>query len=402
MQTLPAGIAIFIAELCFGLVMVGIHRFAPDDKCTRYWAVAMLLIGSGILVVTENAGAPNAAKLMLGNFSIILGGVYNWWGTQLFYRQPASRFGWVAAAAFLLSFGAALALGADVRQRAVLASVFVVLLMALVLREVVRGHRRRHTFASDLTIIAILLLLGIYSIRLALLLATDGRSMTRAPDTADVVFLYFFPLAGLLLLGAGLMLMYFERIIAENRRLASEDALTGLLNRGAIAAAGERAVAHALQHRLPLTVAILDIDFFKSINDSLGHDAGDQVLVDFAGLLRAHCRQQDLVGRYGGEEFCILFPDMDEAASIGAAERILDAVRGYRYRQIHPLTVSVGMAVLTRQEAAAASWAALVKAADQQLYLAKQNGRNQCRRQAFAAHSNPAGSGLAGCGPATT
>lgn len=391
MQILPAGIAIFIAELCCGLVMLGIHRFAPGDKCTRYWGIGMLLTGAGILVVTENAGELNYAKLMLGNCGIILGGIYSWWGMQLFYQRRASRAGRVLAVIFILAFALGLMLDASVAQRSLLVSCFVLVMVIVWLREIERGHRHRHTFASRLALGATCGLLLIYALRVLLLLGGLQTSMTRTPDVMQVALVYFAPLACLLLCGAGLMLMYFERIIAENRRMASEDALTGLLNRGAITAAGERAVAHALQHHVPLTVAMLDIDFFKNINDSLGHDAGDQVLVDVARLLSAHCRQQDMVSRYGGEEFCILFPDMDQAASVGAAERILKAVRAYRNRQDCQLTVSIGIAVLARHESAAVTWVELVKAADQQLYLAKRNGRDQCRCVIFPAEQEQAG-----------
>lgn len=385
MQTLPAGIALFLAEICFGLTLAGIHHFAPHDKCTRYWAIAMLLTGVGVLIVTENAGNLNYAKLALGNCGIIFGGVCYWWGIQLFYHRRRSRSGWLIGGAFALLYGLMLAAGASIAQRSLLASCFTLLIAGLYLREIIDGHRGRHAFGSLLALTGIGVLTAVYGLRVILLLSGIGGNVGQDSGSVDVVIVFLVPLVGLLLFGAGLMLMYFERVIAENHRLASEDALTGLLNRRAIVAAGERAVAHARRHREPLTVAILDIDFFKRINDSFGHDGGDEVLVGIAALLNAQCRQEDLVGRYGGEEFCILFPAMDEAASASAAQRILQAVRSYRHRQTDQLSISVGMVVLRPEQATAANWAALIKTADQQLYLAKQEGRDQCRRTLFTA-----------------
>jgi len=383
MQTLSAGISLFLAELCLGLILAGIHRFAPQDKCTRDWALGMLLTGIGVLIVTENGGAPNSLKLLAGNCAIIFGGVYYWWGIRLFHRRSRSRLGWLIAAAFFLLFGAQLAAGASLPARSLLVSLFTVLLLACDLFELVRPRPEPSTFGRRLAISGASVLLLIYLLRLLLLVAGQGGSLTRSSGTVDVIVLFMIPMVGLLLIGAGLMLMYFERIIADNLRLASEDALTGLPNRRAIVGAGERALAHALRYREPLTVAILDVDYFKSINDRFGHDAGDQVLADIGALLRRECRQPDLVGRYGGEEFCILFPHTDRAAAEIAAERILRAARSYRSRQDGGLTFSIGMAVLEQGWDETVEWPALLKVADQQLYLAKDAGRDQCRCVAF-------------------
>lgn len=385
MQTLPAGIAIFIAEFCFGLIMMGIWGRAPDDKSTGYWGVGMLLIGSGILLITQDAGAANPWKLMLGNGSIVFGAIFHWWGVQFFYRRRCSQIGLWLGATFILSFGLTLLLGASVRARALLVSCFVLVVLLAWALEVGFGQRNRHIFASRLVLLATSVLVLIYLVRVVQLLLGAPINMTGTLDIWQVTLLYFAPLACLMLVGAGLMLLYLERVIAENRRLAREDTLTGLLNRRAIVAAGERAIADALQHGTALTVAMLDIDFFKHINDSLGHDAGDEVLVDFARLLSARCHPQSLVGRYGGEEFCMLFPDMDEIASASMTASILDAVRAYRYRQDQAVTVSIGIAVLKQSQGGRASWDMLIKAADQQLYLAKKNGRNQCQRTIFTA-----------------
>lgn len=93
-----------------------------------------------------------------------------------------------------------------------------------------------------------------------------------------VAILYLVPLAGTLLYATSLLLLYFERIVGENRHLATHDELTGLLNRRAIVSAGEREIAVALRNRQSLAIAFVESDFFKRINDTLGHNTGDAVL----------------------------------------------------------------------------------------------------------------------------
>lgn len=243
---------------------------------------------------------------------------------------------------FGIVFGALLAADATLLARSLLISCFTLLLIGLYLFERARRQPQRPTFGR---------LLALTGVGVLLLVKGLGGSLTHDSGMADVIVLFFIPMVALPLFGAG-----------------------------------EQALAHALRHREPLTVAILDVDYFKRINDSFGHDAGDQVLADIATLLRTECRQQDLVGRYGGEGFCIVFPHTGQAAAAAAAaaERILGAARRYRFWQDGGLTFSIGMAVLEHDWSATVSWAALLKTADQQLYLAKEAGRDQCRLVPFA------------------
>jgi diguanylate cyclase (GGDEF)-like protein len=125
-------------------------------------------------------------------------------------------------------------------------------------------------------------------------------------------------------------------------------------------------------------VAYIDIDHFKKINDQMGHDAGDQVITDIGHVLKDTCRNIDIVGRYGGEEFCIIFPGMDREGVTMLAERLLSEVRRYRFRDNFPVTVSMGFTVLQPDDAER-NWTALMQKADALLYQAKSAGRNRYR-----------------------
>jgi two-component system cell cycle response regulator len=137
-------------------------------------------------------------------------------------------------------------------------------------------------------------------------------------------------------------------------------------------------VEQALARGKPLTVLILDIDYFKSINDTYGHDAGDDVLREFAIRIRKSIRGIDLACRYGGEEFVVVMPETDLAVATIVAERLRRKIAGERFtieqgaRSVE-VTISVGIAGLGPNDSAAS----VIKRADQALYRAKREGRNR-------------------------
>lgn len=155
--------------------------------------------------------------------------------------------------------------------------------------------------------------------------------------------------------------------------LATTDALTGLANRGSLIAAGERAFADAMQRGSCLTVVMIDLDLFKSINDTYGHLVGDEVLVKVAALLRQSVRRPDIVGRFGGEEFCILMPGSGTEAALSIDRRLRNALEETAFSRpgLKP-DFSAGAAESTRSDA---SFNALLGRADALLYAAKQTGR---------------------------
>ncbi|WP_157461878.1 sensor domain-containing diguanylate cyclase [Chitinimonas koreensis] len=174
---------------------------------------------------------------------------------------------------------------------------------------------------------------------------------------------------------------------AEMRRLAVTDALTGIPNRRQFLAMLAHEVERSRRHGRPLAVVLVDIDYFKSINDQHGHPAGDSVLVRVAGILDHHRRAVDTVGRLGGEEFAILLPETDAQAARAVAERLRVLVEAdwtcWEGKSI-AVTASFGCASLDAGELAPIAGcedndpAALVlKRADQALYRAKHSGRNR-------------------------
>jgi diguanylate cyclase (GGDEF)-like protein/PAS domain S-box-containing protein len=171
------------------------------------------------------------------------------------------------------------------------------------------------------------------------------------------------------------------RLLHELQYQATTDALTQLLNRRAWFDYAERAVAAAQRSQRPLGVILLDADHFKQINDSYGHDVGDLVLQAIAACCRQSVRINDVVGRYGGEEFVILLPDTDAPAAWNIAERIRGVVEAERiFTPEATLSATVSLGVATAQ-GRKIDLSALLTQADRALYSAKQDGRN-CVRMA--------------------
>ena len=163
------------------------------------------------------------------------------------------------------------------------------------------------------------------------------------------------------------------------RKEANTDPLTGLSNRRPFLKNLEVEYARAKRFKHALSVAMIDVDHFKNVNDTHGHDAGDQVLRAISAMLINEFRTIDHVGRLGGEEFAVLFPETDIASATIACNRLLKTIRS----TIVPVdgaqigvTASVGLAGVSPQTTDAAE---ILRRADQKLYCAKTEGRNQVR-----------------------
>jgi diguanylate cyclase (GGDEF)-like protein len=175
--------------------------------------------------------------------------------------------------------------------------------------------------------------------------------------------------------------MHATQLQEQNQVLkqqATTDALTGLNNRAAFDQALAEQFKIAQQQKKPLTLLLLDVDKFKSVNDRFGHQAGDKVLSALGKLLRSAARQQDFPARYGGEEMSLILPDTARNVGASIAETIRRAVAAQPIRIPNgsiPITVSIGMATLEPGGKLSAP-EHLLKAADMAVYAAKHGGRN--------------------------
>jgi len=166
--------------------------------------------------------------------------------------------------------------------------------------------------------------------------------------------------------------------LVDVRARAALDPLTGVCNRGTFDKAFQQALKRAQSSGSPLSLVLFDIDHFKSVNDTYGHPAGDAVLIAFSSAICDQVREDDIVGRYGGEEFAVVLPGAGEAVATSVAERVREATARLAFpnpAERVRVTVSAGVA-LTRPGDSAKK---LLKRADAALYAAKHGGRNQVR-----------------------
>ena len=178
----------------------------------------------------------------------------------------------------------------------------------------------------------------------------------------------------------------YQQIIDHNRKLmqeskeleevATHDSLTGVFNRGAIMRALQRTLTESIRTRKPFGVIMADIDYFKKVNDEFGHAAGDEALKEFTRRLQHALRQNDYLGRYGGEEFLIIIPNATIETVTGTAERLCRAISASPFDlggEFKAITTSIGAAVSRSVDDSAQN---ILAAADRALYAAKLNGRN--------------------------
>jgi len=219
-------------------------------------------------------------------------------------------------------------------------------------------------------------------------LAFFGRALTATvapqemndllgPSTAQAMS-FLIGLTVILVISVGFLLLYKERAEDEAQRQAATDPLTNTFNRRMFLELGAKELARSRRTHLPMSLIMMDLDHFKKVNDRHGHIAGDAVLRRFVDVTNICLRREDLLVRYGGEEFCVLLPEVDKHSAEVLAERIRYAVEhaAFRHRdQLIPVTVSLGVASLRTEDEE--TLADLLQRADEALYAAKHNGRNR-------------------------
>jgi diguanylate cyclase (GGDEF)-like protein len=165
----------------------------------------------------------------------------------------------------------------------------------------------------------------------------------------------------------------------EIYRLAISDALTEVHNHRYLMEFLEREVSRSVRHHRPLALVLIDIDYFKTINDQRGHLAGDYALRELAGIIKASVRKEELFARYGGEEFALVLPETGLADARDAAERLRAAVEAHPFchdNEPFKLTVSLGGAVTTGDDESLTP-SDLIREADARLFQSKREGRNR-------------------------
>lgn len=248
------------------------------------------------------------------------------------------------------------------------------LLLGMVICAICSGWKRFFFLALLIVIVA---LLGLFQYLHPELVY---YSTDRTTFFTDMISSYLLTLMASMLL----FLIYVNNYDNERKRvwqytmlleeMAITDGLTGVFNHSYSQRLLEERIEESLRYKKNLSIIMVDIDHFKNINDSFGHEIGNQVLVKAAAVMSATVRSTDIVGRYGGEEFLIICPEtaLEDAGTL--AERLRTEIGNHDYASGSSITISAGVAALNLKSAADAI--SLIELADDALYAAKRDGRN--------------------------
>ncbi len=187
----------------------------------------------------------------------------------------------------------------------------------------------------------------------------------------NLIYIVSYPFL-MLLIAIGLVLMATDRVRSEFEHLASHDSLTNALTRRTLTDVCQLELERCKRHGRMMSILLIDIDHFKSINDRLGHQAGDRALVQFVSAVNTLLRSADAIGRLGGEEFVVVLPETSTDVARVVAERIRGKVAGLTSPE--PFTVSIGV---TTNVSADDTVDMLMARADRAMYQAKERGRDQ-------------------------
>ncbi|WP_311223268.1 MULTISPECIES: GGDEF domain-containing protein [unclassified Acidovorax] len=385
LPTLLLATVVASVVMAAGLLVVGNDR---RREGLGLWAVALLMQALAYVLLAGRGKLPDAISIVLANtllaavFACVLGAAFQFQGRAL----PWARM-LVPMAATAVLFTLFLD---DYLARLVLAGIIFPLQLALPLWELCHPGQHRSGRGTWLVATGLLLQAIVLVVRGALAAqgAMPAEGLMQESVAQHLTFLATF--VTVQASSFGFVLMAKDRADDANRRLAAQDSLTGVPNRRSTIAALDRSVAQAVRAHEPLALMMVDIDHFKRINDGLGHLGGDEVLCRVVDVLRERLRTQDLVGRYGGEEFLVLLPRTPLAGALELARQLCAAVEHTRFDvggRTVPVTLSIG--VVGGSLEPGDSWDGLIAAADEAMYRAKHAGRNRVEAAA-APHRVPA------------
>ena len=168
------------------------------------------------------------------------------------------------------------------------------------------------------------------------------------------------------------LIKQLQEEVSKFKHLAMTDTLTGVYNRYKTNYELDLQILHASRYHEAFSIIMIDIDFFKKINDTYGHDIGDSVLQELSSLISSNIRKTDCFGRWGGEEFLLILPHQNQKKALVLASKIKEAIKAHQFKIVNSITISIGLTQYkegdTKEE--------ILKKADDALYLAKKAGRD--------------------------
>ena len=380
--TLLAMIIVSSLMMAASMAVVGWGR--RRDGLAR-WAAALLVNAIGHALIVLRGVAPDVLSVVAGN--VLLSCVFVGMIAAIYqFQGRAVRWPLLLAPPVLVA-GVVTVLVDNFAARVSFVSLVIGLQAVWTL---VAALERRHATVGRgqwLLVAGLGLEAAVLGGRALLALSTSDAATGILQGSALQTLTFMGTFSVVLISSMGFVFMARDRADENNRIMAAVDPLTGVANRRSLIAALDRDVSRAVRTREPIALMMVDIDHFKRVNDRYGHPAGDQVLCHVVHVLRERVRAQDLVGRYGGEEFMVLLPDTALLGAEQLARELCRAVAESRCRiraadgteatEGANIAVTVSIGVFGGRLEPGDSWDLLIAAADRALYEAKENGRNR-------------------------
>jgi diguanylate cyclase (GGDEF)-like protein len=367
-----------LLTMVYSIAFLGMRRMYRHLPGTGSFALGFFCGFLGCILLVIRGSVPNVAAVVAEHFFIFCAFVLFYRGILLFFRSVrTTHFLWISCAVALLLLTYFSAVEDRVAARIVIVSLVLFLCRGLIAVELFRQAGER----SILNIFAVLMA--------AYALFGAGRSIVtflhgppydlmqtgRFQTPSLVVNLLFICIIGLFFL-----LMLSSELVAIVEAQSLYDHVSGALNRRGIDQRLALELVRAERNGYQLAVALIDIDHFKQINDTAGHAAGDAALKQVVEVISSRLRSYDFFGRYGGDEFLLVFPQTSCEDALRIAERIERAVGGLAVSRLAlPITLSIGLTFAAPCETALS----MLARADMALYNAKRAGRN-CTRVLLA------------------
>lgn len=361
----------------FTLVLFTLSLVDRSVVGARWLAASTLLDFSKTLLQEFNGHLPRIVTVCIANELNVCAFLAMFFGLRWFVvRKSFHGWLWLSSVFIVLAIYPVLFLH-QVRQWSFsVISLPVVGICAATIWMLARQSDELFTVPSRL--VAVLMTVQIFAVGFRMALSVLGYPKVPASPWSDERWMYSMLI--IILVGYCMLLMYaLFTVIEMHSRVAyaaGVDALTGALNRRALMKHGTAEVARSQRLGHPLAAICIDLDNFKRVNDTHGHDGGDVALCAFVDLAREHLRTGDIIARTGGEEFIVLLPGMDAAGAAHVAERLRHSMEQMRIHydgRMIMATASAGVTLLQQDD----SLAMLLKRADQSLYRAKAEGRNR-------------------------
>ncbi len=368
--------AVFLIALILGIAQTVACFNRRLDSWVSWWGAGNIVGGLGVFALTLHSIIPDYLSIAAANTLVLSSFLLFMTGIERFAGLKSHRIAYLGVVVLLF---AALSIPSPLSQ-SLLARRLVSLVcdmamnvrILLLLNGIVRKER---LLAAHLVRVLFACSLALFAYRsFEVLEGFTGHDMFVSNlSNVGIALCWVIVVPGW---NMGLMLMAAERMRDRLLHLAHQDPLTGVLNRGGMLAALEPMLNDKQGRYFPLTLLLVDLDYFKQINDRYGHAAGDVALKIFAEAARSHLRSTDILARQGGDEFAIVLPGLSKQLACQIAERLREEFTQAASRQFFgtQVTLTIGVACCTQLPCTIDS---LFNAADKSLYSAKEGGRNR-------------------------